>query len=60
MIRPSIHSVVDDLEGWFGVAGAEGIGVKHDMGWLDSVGTVQIVVCDVETAARVKGALAAA
>ena len=48
------------LEGWFFVARTEGAGGEHDAGGLDSVGTVQIVVCDVETAARVKGALAAA
>ena len=29
MSCPSIHSVVDDLEGWFVVVGAEGVGVQH-------------------------------
>lgn len=48
------------LEGWFFVAGAEGIGVEHDMGWWDSVGTVKVVVCDVETVAVGAVALASA
>ena len=42
------------------MAGAEGIGVEHDMGWWDSVGTVKVVVCDVETVAVGAGALASA